>query len=138
MSVLEILTPSSPVDFGSYHSDNFVLILDGHFPSAPASPFGHGQEDVTEVDDWEDQPFPSLPPLHRGHPDVLLREGVMQASIRNEAFESDAERAFFVADLSQVYAQHQRWKACLPRIEPFYGTGLPIFLSDMTNRSSWL
>jgi len=32
----------------------------------------------------------------------------------------DAEKAFFVADLSQVYRQHQRWKLCLPEIQPFY------------------
>ncbi|EIN03932.1 ornithine decarboxylase [Punctularia strigosozonata HHB-11173 SS5] len=32
----------------------------------------------------------------------------------------DAEKAFFVADLSAVYRQHQRWKHCLPDIEPFY------------------
>ncbi|KZT27231.1 ornithine decarboxylase [Neolentinus lepideus HHB14362 ss-1] len=32
----------------------------------------------------------------------------------------DAEKAFFVADLSVVYAQHERWKRCLPQVEPFY------------------
>ncbi|KAA1467274.1 ornithine decarboxylase [Dentipellis sp. KUC8613] len=34
--------------------------------------------------------------------------------------EPDAEKAFFVADLSYVYAQHERWKRALPDIEPFY------------------
>ncbi|KAF9650206.1 ornithine decarboxylase [Thelephora ganbajun] len=34
--------------------------------------------------------------------------------------EPDAERAFFVADLSQVYLQWQRWKRCLPEVEPFF------------------
>jgi ornithine decarboxylase len=33
----------------------------------------------------------------------------------------DAEKAYFVADLSYVYNQYQRWKRCLPEIEPFYG-----------------
>jgi ornithine decarboxylase len=33
----------------------------------------------------------------------------------------DAERAFLVADLSQVYRQHERWKTHLPEIRPFYG-----------------
>jgi hypothetical protein len=33
----------------------------------------------------------------------------------------DAEKAYFVADLSFVYNQYQRWKCCLPEIEPFYG-----------------
>jgi ornithine decarboxylase len=30
------------------------------------------------------------------------------------------KRLFFVADLSQVYLQHERWKKCLPEIEPHY------------------
>ncbi|RDX46258.1 ornithine decarboxylase [Lentinus brumalis] len=34
--------------------------------------------------------------------------------------EPDAEKAFFVADLSAVYKQHERWKKLLPEIEPFY------------------
>ncbi|KAI0833851.1 ornithine decarboxylase [Trametes gibbosa] len=36
------------------------------------------------------------------------------------AGEVDAEKAFFVADLSNVYKQHQRWRKFLPEIEPFY------------------
>ncbi|KAJ7830404.1 ornithine decarboxylase [Mycena olivaceomarginata] len=61
--------------------------------------------------------FPLLPPLLRGHPDVHLRNGVMNAS---RSADPDAENAFFVADLSQVYRQHLRWQACLPEIQPFY------------------
>ncbi|KAI0029427.1 ornithine decarboxylase [Vararia minispora EC-137] len=34
--------------------------------------------------------------------------------------EPDAEKAFFVADLSYVYRQHQRFKCFLPEVEPFY------------------
>ncbi|KIK60135.1 hypothetical protein GYMLUDRAFT_244568 [Collybiopsis luxurians FD-317 M1] len=64
--------------------------------------------------------FPSLPPLHFGHPEIHLRNGIMNASrLANDA-EPDAEKAFFVADLSQVYRQHLRWVACLPEITPFY------------------
>jgi ornithine decarboxylase len=36
--------------------------------------------------------------------------------------EPDAEKAFFVCDLAQVYRQHLRWKMFLPEIQPFYGT----------------
>ena len=64
--------------------------------------------------------FPSLPPLLDGHPDVHLRNGIMNAS--RLAHEPNAEQAFFVADLGQVYRQHQRWKSCLPEIQPFYGS----------------
>ena len=59
-----------------------------------------------------------LPPLLRGHPDVHLRAGII-AAFSNE--EANSERAFFAADLSQVYAQHERWRANLPDIEPFFG-----------------
>lgn len=64
--------------------------------------------------------FPNLPPLHQGHPEVHLRNGIMNASRLSAAHEPDAEKAFFVADLSLVFYQHQRWKACLPEIQPFY------------------
>nr|GAT57702.1 ornithine decarboxylase [Mycena chlorophos] len=66
---------------------------------------------------WPDHVFPDLPPLLQGHPDIHLRNGVIDAD--NNA-QPDAERAFFVADLSQVYKQHLRWRKCLPNIKPFY------------------
>ena len=69
--------------------------------------------------------IPDLPPLLRGHPDVHLRNGVMKASRLAALHEPDAEKAFFVADLSYVYHQHLRWKRMLPEIEPFYGKHLP-------------
>lgn len=64
--------------------------------------------------------FPTLPPLHQGHPDVHLRSGIMNANAASATHEPDSEKAFFVADLSQVYRQHQRWIANLPEIQPFY------------------
>lgn len=68
--------------------------------------------------------FPSLPPLLHGHSEVHLRNGIMNASRLAAAHEPDAEKAFFVGDLSQVYRQHVRWKKCLPGIQPFYGSYL--------------
>ncbi|KAJ4490948.1 ornithine decarboxylase [Lentinula aciculospora] len=64
--------------------------------------------------------FPSLPSLHIGHPEVHLRNGIMNASLMAHDGEPDAEKAFFVADLSQVYMQHQRWVSSLPEITPYY------------------
>ena len=83
-------------------------------PRAPAEhdPHTHRDEDVV---------IPGLPPLLRGHPDVHLRRGVIAASQLAASGESDAEKAFFVADLSSVYRQHEKWKKHLPEIEPFYG-----------------
>lgn len=71
--------------------------------------------------------FPSLPPLLHGRSEVHLRNGIMNASRLAAAHEPDAEKAFFVGDLSQVYRQHLRWKKCLPHIQPFYG---PFFLQS--------
>lgn len=65
--------------------------------------------------------FPSLPPLRQGHPEVHMRDGVMKAAHLAETHQPDAEKAFFVADLSQVYRQHKRWVAALPEVQPFYG-----------------
>lgn len=65
--------------------------------------------------------FPSLPPLLHGHPEVHLQNGIMKALHLADGNEPDAEKAFFVADLSRVYLQHQRWKKCLPDVQPFYG-----------------
>jgi ornithine decarboxylase len=64
--------------------------------------------------------FSDLPPLLHGHPDVHMRGGVMEASRLASLGLPDAEKAFFVADLSQVYQQHQRWIKCLPHIQPYY------------------
>jgi ornithine decarboxylase len=72
-------------------------------------------------DDEGDIIFPGLPPLLRGHPDVHLRNGVIHAARLSAAGIPDAEKAYFVADLSCVYNQYRRWKRCLPEIEPFYG-----------------
>ncbi len=75
------------------------------------------------ADDDGDIIIPGLPPLLRGHPDVHLRNGVIRSACLAAAGEPDAESAYFVADLSQVYRQHGRWKRLLPEIEPFYGAG---------------
>jgi ornithine decarboxylase len=69
----------------------------------------------------DDKIFSCLPPLFRGHPQMHLRKGVIDAAMRSGANEVDAERAFFVADLSQVYRQHERWMKNLPEIVPHYG-----------------
>jgi ornithine decarboxylase len=74
---------------------------------------------------WAEDIFPGLPPLARGRPEVHLRNGIMNAQLLAAAGEPDAEKAFFVADLSVVYRQHMRWTRCLPEIQPFYGSLSP-------------
>ena len=78
--------------------------------------------EAPDTDEGPDASFPNLPPLQYGHPNFHLRNGVMKALSLAVDGEPDAERAFYVADLSQVYLQFQRWKRCLPEIEPFFGT----------------
>ncbi|KAF9326613.1 hypothetical protein BG006_009975 [Podila minutissima] len=59
-----------------------------------------------------------LPPVH-----TLPIHEMLQAqhqSFDPESEDAEAENAFFVADLGEVYRQHLRWKALLPRIEPFF------------------
>lgn len=85
----------------------------------------HPETYITEApdaDEGSDAFYPNLPPLQYGHPNFHLRNGVMKALSLALDGGPDAERAFFVADLSQVYLQYQRWKRCLPEIEPFFGT----------------
>ncbi|EIE86937.1 hypothetical protein G6F46_004087 [Rhizopus delemar] len=38
----------------------------------------------------------------------------------NQKWDTDQENAFFIGDLGEVFRQHLRWKALLPRIEPFF------------------
>lgn len=117
MSQVEVLPVQSRIDLGFNSSklgDTFSIRW-------------HPETHPVEVPDTDEEPdvfFPNLPPLQYGHPNFHLRTGVMRASSLAVDGEPDAERAFFVADLSQVYLQYQRWKRSLPEIEPFFGTSL--------------
>jgi hypothetical protein len=62
-----------------------------------------------------------LPLLHTGPVDYHKLNGISNAQVASAANIPDAEQAFFVADLSRVYFQFQRWTRCLPGIKPFYG-----------------
>ncbi|KAI8087831.1 pyridoxal-dependent decarboxylase [Gilbertella persicaria] len=66
--------------------------------------------------------FKSVPSPDVNVHNQSVRE-VIQAkldSISNQKWETDQENAFFVGDLGEVFRQHLRWKALLPRIEPFF------------------
>lgn len=111
MSQLEVIPVQSHVDFNSPNlGDTFSIRW---------SPETHPIE-IPDTDEESDASFPNLPPLHHGHPNFHLRNGVMRALSLAVDGEPDAERAFFVADLGQVYLQWQRWKRCLPEVEPFF------------------
>lgn len=113
---------SSPENYPQIHDNNFswatnALVNDILFSSSP--PVSSNTDSHVNAGEVT---YPSLPPLLNGHPEVHLRNGIMNASRLALAHEPDAEKAFFVADLGQVYRQHQRWKSCLPEIQPFYGS----------------
>ncbi|KAJ7705734.1 ornithine decarboxylase [Mycena olivaceomarginata] len=131
MSRVETISTSSPVDItvsdvptlDTRASVGMVMVRRGpltpwidNLSSSPTLRLTAGQLPGGNIN-VDENIFPLLPPLLRGHPDVHLRNGVMNAS---RSADPDAENAFFVADLSQVYRQHLRWQACLPEIQPFY------------------
>lgn len=76
---------------------------------------------VTEKDDGEDVDgfFVDLPPVLRGEPCDIIQRLVRERQSASDG-DVDAEKAFFVADLGDVWAQHMKWKQCLPRVQPFY------------------
>lgn len=151
MSQIQILSPRpGPIDFDISRTDYFLdanrpwgptsVLVNGIISSSPLritaeSPlsfFSSSQSDASRPSETSENLsiFPSLPPLLNGHPDLHLRKGIMKASL---AEEPDAEKAFFVADICEVYRQHLRWKAALPQIEPFYGLLLYLLSFSFTN-----
>ena len=128
MSKVEVLPPN-PIDFhlseSAYDNDLYSdPILGGFLPTSNSNsvltPVLHDNYD-NATDDGQNFSIADLPPLLSGHPDLHLRNGVINASCLADANEPDAEKAFFVADLSSVYKQYERWRRLLPGIEPFYG-----------------
>lgn len=123
MSHVEILPAKSPFDFLlditplsrdiTSHASNPKI-------TSPSSPFRLSTSLEEPQPQTENQPFLSLPPLLQGHPEVHLRAGIINASCLAAENIPNAEKAFFVADLAEVYRQHTRWKASLPEIQPFY------------------
>lgn len=111
MSCVEVISTNVLTDS---NAGNGLFRQPGDHVIAPSRPSVH-QEAEEEIH------LPHLPPLLRGHPDIHLRNGVMRAARLAAIQEVDAEKAFFVADLSCVYKQHEKWKRHLPHIEPFYG-----------------
>lgn len=132
MSQLETLSAHNAIDFSlsdpsrhefsHFHDDNAKwdanILVNDILSFAPSTRINANTESYTVGEKL----FPSLPPLLSGHPEVHMRNGVMNASRLTAAHEPDAEKAFFVADLSQVFRQHQRWVTSLPEIQPFYGS----------------
>ncbi|KAF9219429.1 hypothetical protein BS17DRAFT_811154 [Gyrodon lividus] len=128
MSQVDILPPSTPIDFQA--SVPFADLTG--FRETPSWSDARWKEpddpalicpksDSSLVDEKGDEKiFTSLPPLLRGHPEIHLRNGIMNASRNAAENRINAEKAFFVADLSEVYRQHKRWLKCLPGIEPHY------------------
>jgi ornithine decarboxylase len=130
MSQVEVLR-IQPIDF----CNNHFLRLINNPPDAtpnlePDAPYFVGSVSVPAQTDSRDglitpfntiELFDDLPPLHTGSVTTHIQRGIENAALASAANEPDAERAFFVADLSQVYDQFIRWKKCLPDIVPYYG-----------------
>lgn len=81
----------------SYFSESLNLVAPDH---------GFNHKKVERV--------PSKDSIH----DILKRE---TAKIDVDSCQPGEENAFYVADLGEIYRQHQRWKRNLGRVKPFYG-----------------
>ncbi|KAI9495027.1 ornithine decarboxylase [Zychaea mexicana] len=66
---------------------------------------------------FDKQPMQDKPVYTRSVKEVI-KDKLDAMSVQK--WELDQENAFFVGDLGEVYRQHLRWKALLPRIEPFF------------------
>lgn len=118
-----LLPPATPVDLEvpvSFPGYSAIRDTPGLNPAEDPFPILKKSDSMAEEGE-ADVFFACLPPLLRGHPDVHLRNGIMDASRKAAENKTNAEKAFFVADLGQVYRQHQRWLHCMPDIEPYYG-----------------
>lgn len=62
----------------------------------------------------------TLPVIHSDSVDSLLRSNIIEAASAAALNHTDAEAAFFVADLGYTYRQYQRWQRSLPNVTPFY------------------
>jgi ornithine decarboxylase len=135
MSRLETFLALNPIDYIPPSLGSYILGRNHSWPSTIASSMNlvtksHYDDSSTKAVE-EHAIFPGLPPLLVGHPDMHIRNGIMKALRLADAQMPDSEKAFFVADLSQIYQQHKRWKACLPEITPFYGRwDISMFLTD--------
>ncbi|KAJ8592869.1 ornithine decarboxylase [Rhizopogon salebrosus TDB-379] len=118
MSPVEVLAALNPIDHFISSDFQFSRNSDISHDLAVLPP----PIDDPAAENWldDDGIFSSLPPLFRGHPEIHLRKGIMDATRRVAANDPDAESAFFVADLSQIFRQHERWMKYLPEIVPHY------------------
>lgn len=136
MAQVDFLLPTSAFEF-QHHSNIDDMITRTHYLpitrnwGVPLDDDGMGASslptpplELEHIDHSVSAPavnIPGLPALSSCSPVALLRSRILQAAVDAEANQPNAERAFFIADLSQVYKQFERWKRCLPNVEPFYG-----------------
>ncbi|KAI8388374.1 pyridoxal-dependent decarboxylase [Radiomyces spectabilis] len=66
---------------------------------------------------FKNPPSPELCVYNRPVRDIIKQK---LDAITASKWETDQENAFFVGDLGEVYRQHLRWQALLPRIQPFF------------------
>jgi ornithine decarboxylase len=49
-----------------------------------------------------------------------------------EMGDADHENSFYVCDIGDVFRQYLRWKSVIPRVEPFFGTIMFIFIFSLS------
>lgn len=52
---------------------------------------------------------------------ILDSQSNVWSVIRDIAYNTNQEEAFYVCDIGDIVRKHKIWKAKLPRVEPHYG-----------------
>src|SRR5436305_6427505 len=60
-----------------------------------------------------------LPRINTSSVKEVLKSRIL--SLNMDDSEAENDNAVIVADIGEIYRQHLRWKAHLPRVKPFYG-----------------
>ncbi|KAE8250238.1 hypothetical protein A4X13_0g4873 [Tilletia indica] len=114
--------------FSSLEGANKTAVV--HYPSASLGLSGintpseesttaNNEKEIRIVDEEEGFfPVDGHSPIYSGSVTSQLRK--VLDSIDVDACEVNGENAFFIANLSEVYRQHQRWIKALPRVVPYY------------------
>lgn len=100
-------TLSVPTNISTSPLDKLSLTFTGFGLGLPSPP--------PEIDDDD-----TLPKIRSESVDSLVRAGILEAAVASAANQPNAEAAFFIADLGNIYRQHKRWQECLPNVTPYY------------------
>ncbi|CAD6905070.1 unnamed protein product [Tilletia controversa] len=112
-----------PLSTAAFHYLSASLGLSGCSTPSDESTTTNNEKELPILEDQDapDQGFfppDGHAPIYSGGVTAQLRK--VLDTIDVDACEVNGENAFFIANLSEVYRQHQRWIKALPRVVPYY------------------